>query len=371
MSSSKRKVLFLIESLSSGSGTAPKALATLVQYIDKTKYDVTVCAINGGGKYESVVRENANYKAILDAPDGTKHNLVYKGMPLSWVYKFFVPKDSDVEVAFVEGFTTKLLSCSSNKKAKKYAWVHSNLHQNHWTKEVYKSIDEEAKAYSQFNKILCTSELTKLAFTAEFPALRVPMDTIYNPIDSLSVRLKSLNVNSDATDDSVTRLVTVGNLEAPQEYSRLLRIVNRLVKEGYKIHLGIFGDGSEHGILERYIKENDLKESVKLYGAHPNRYKYLAQGKLYICPSFGNVAVEALILGLPIITTDARSMSELLKDGECGMLVDNTEEALYTGLKRLLDDSELLKQYQQKAEARGWDFDIEALMVPIENLLAE
>jgi hypothetical protein len=31
----------------------------------------------------------------------------------------------------------------------------------------------------------------------------------------------------------------------------------------------------------------------------------------------------------------------------------------------------MLEQYKQKGEARGWDFDIEALMVPVENLLQE
>ena len=61
MSDSKRKILFLVETLDSGD--AGKALSVLVQYIDKTKYDVTVCAINGGGQYEPIIKENVNYKA--------------------------------------------------------------------------------------------------------------------------------------------------------------------------------------------------------------------------------------------------------------------------------------------------------------------
>ena len=116
MSNSKRKILFLIESLDSGD--AGKALSTLVQYIDKTTYDVTVCSINAGGQYESIIRENVNYKAILTGEGGMKHKMVYKNLPMSMVYKFYVPQGSDVEIAYSEGFATKLLSCSSNKKAK-------------------------------------------------------------------------------------------------------------------------------------------------------------------------------------------------------------------------------------------------------------
>ena len=49
-------------------------------------------------------------------------------------------------------------------------------------------------------------------------------------------------------------------------------------------------------------------------------------------------------------------------------MTSNTEDALYKGIKSLLDDPNLLAQYQQKGEARGWDFDIEALLVPYETL---
>ena len=54
MSDSKRKILFLVESLDSGD--AGKALSVLVQYIDKTKYDITVCAVNGGDNMKPLSR---------------------------------------------------------------------------------------------------------------------------------------------------------------------------------------------------------------------------------------------------------------------------------------------------------------------------
>ena len=96
----KRKVLFLIESLAGGG--AEKVLTTLVQHIDKERFDVTVCAISGGGKYEEVVKEQVAYRAILNDPAGKsgfqnliyklKHHLVYRWLPLSWVYRVFVPQ---------------------------------------------------------------------------------------------------------------------------------------------------------------------------------------------------------------------------------------------------------------------------------------
>ena len=131
----KRKVLFLIESLTSGG--AEKVLSTLVQHINKDKFEVTVCVICGGGEYVKDVRENVKYYAILNKPVSgnvlqllaykIKHNLIHQWLPLSLVYRWFVPRGNEVEVAYIEGFTTKLLSHSSNIRARKYAWVHIDL----------------------------------------------------------------------------------------------------------------------------------------------------------------------------------------------------------------------------------------------------
>lgn len=366
MSNTKRKILFLVESLDDG--TAGKPLSILVQYLDKTKFDVTVCAINAGGQYESVIKENTNYEAILTQSSGLKRKMVYKNLPMSMVYKLYVPGGFDVEVACSEGFVTKLLSCSSNKNARKYAWVHTDLNKNHWTHEVFASTKEETEAYNRFNKVIGITKMISEAFSKEFPDVKVPVETIYDPVDSLSVRLKSLNASNEEKDVKY-RLVTQGRLEAQHEYGRLLRVVNRLVQDGYDLGLWIFGDGSERGILDHYVRENNLDKRVKLFGAHPNPYRYLVQGDLYVCASYSQSVVKALILGLPILANETPELKELLRNGECGYMVPNNETALYEGIKKLLDNPQLLAEYKQKGEARGWDFDIEALMVPIETLL--
>ena len=370
MSDSKQKVLFLVESLDAGN--AGKALSTLVQYIDKTKFDVTVCAINGGGQYESIIRENVNYKAILEGRSGgMKRKMVYKNLPLSMVYKFYVPQGSNVEIAYSEGFATKLLSNSSNKRAKKYAWIHTDLYKNHWTKEVFDSIKDETNAYNHYDKVIGVTDLVCAAFRKLLPELKVPVETIYDPIDSLSVRLKSLNTSNENEDTVKTRIVALGRLESRYEYGRLLRVVNRLIKENYSVGLWVFGDGSERGLLEHYIKENALQDYVKLFGNHPNPYRYMSKGGLFVCSTYSSAVIKALILGLPVVATETPELSELLKNGECALMTANKEQALYEGIKKLLDDPALMKQYRQKGEQRGWDFDIEALMVPVENLLSE
>ncbi|MBR1492473.1 MAG: glycosyltransferase [Bacteroidaceae bacterium] len=376
----KRRVLFLIESLAGGG--AEKVLTTLVQHIDKERFDVTVCAISGGGKYEDAIKRQVSYKAILAEPKNgnvwerwlyvLKHHLVYKWLPLSWVYRVFVPQNSDVEVAFVEGFTTKLLSYSTNLVAKRYAWVHIDLHQNHWTKSVYDNLKEETDVYNQYTELFGVSNTVVSAFRKEFPNVTVPVETVYNPIDVHDI-LSRANEIVDLKCGKSLLMVTVGRLEPQKSYMRLLRIAKKLIEDGMDVELWILGDGTERNLLEQYVSENKMQERVCLLGFHTNPYKYLRQGDLFVCSSlsegYSTAVTEALILGLPIITTDCSGMAELLQNGECGVITENDEAALYEGLKRLLADKSLLEHYRHKAIERGKEFSIEHLMKPIETIL--
>lgn len=376
----KRRVLFLIESLAGGG--AEKVLTTLVQHIDKERFDVTVCAISGGGKYEDAIKRQVSYKAILAEPKNgnvwerwlyvLKHHLVYKWLPLSWVYRVFVPQNSDVEVAFVEGFTTKLLSYSTNLVAKRYAWVHIDLHQNHWTKSVYDNLKEETDVYNQYTELFGVSNTVVSAFRKELPNVTVPVETVYNPIDVHDI-LSRANEIVDLKCGKSLLMVTVGRLEPQKSYMRLLRIAKKLIEDGMDVELWILGDGTERNLLEQYVSENKMQERVCLLGFHTNPYKYLRQGDLFVCSSlsegYSTAVTEALILGLPIITTDCSGMAELLQNGECGVITENDEAALYEGLKRLLTDKSLLEHYRHKAIERGKEFSIEHLMKPIETIL--
>ncbi len=359
----QRKVLFLIESLAGGG--AEKVLSTLVRNIDKNVFDVTVCAVSGGGKYEEEICKSVRYKALLNQPvQGNvlrrllyvlKHHIVYGWLSPAWVYRLLIPKDNDVEVAFVEGFTTKLLAGSTNKRAKKYAWVHIDLCNNHWTKSVYAGLYEEARVYGCYHKVIGVSDTVCAAFRKEFPVVNVPVETMYNVVETDDILLRAKE--SVEKGKKRMRLVTAGRLEAQKGYTRLLRIVNRLVEEGFDIELWILGDGSERRMLEQYMKGHGLQERVSLFGFQTNPYKYLVQGDLFVCSSlaegYSTAVTEALILGLPVITTECSGMAELLQGGECGVMTENSEEALYEGLKMVLSDREKLSYYRCKARERG------------------
>lgn len=376
----KRKVLFLIESLAGGG--AEKVLTTLVQHIDRAKFDVTICVICGGGKYEQEVKYVAHYHPILDSPDSyhglmklwytIKYHLIYDWLPMAWVYRLFIPKGNDVEVAFVEGFATKLMASSNNRKAKKIAWVHCDMMRDHWTRRIFKSNDAEYTCYKKYQQVVTMSETQKLSLSQLFSSLDVKV--CYNPINSEQVlKLSKHTIDNIPSKGDKIRLVSTGRLAPVKAFDRLLRIVKRLKEGGIHSEVWLLGEGGDRPLLEQYIHENALVDDVRLLGFQTNPYKFLVQCDLFVCSSisegFSTAISEALILGLPVVTTEVSGVREQLTNG-CGIITENDEEALYQGLKEVLDHPEILAEMRDRAIERGKDFRNETLMKEIETVLS-
>lgn len=385
----KTRLLFVIESL--GGGGAEKVLATLLKHINRDVFEVTLCPIVDTGKYVEEVRPYVDYKPILPDPQSLsvlgrlwyniKYKLIYKWLPLSCVYRLWMPKNHDVEIAFCEGFATKLLARSCNNRAKRIAWVHCDLKTLPWPLQlgVFKDVTEEIYAYSQYDTIVNVSKRSEYSFVEKY-GLKEKVRTIYNPIDVVDIIEKSnahkeLNTLQDGSDDlRKLRMVSVGRLTSAKGYDILLQVVSRLRNDGYNFTLSILGEGEQRSELESYIRDNNLQDRVELLGFHRNPYPYIAQSDLFVCSSrsegYSLVIAEALVLGKPVISTYCSGPNELLGEGKYGMLVSNDEsgDGLYNGLKTILDNPEILDGYKQAAQVRSSDFSLSSTMQKIEEV---
>lgn len=348
-------------------------LSTIVNHIDRDRFDVTVCAVIAEGVYVEQVSRTVKFKPLVKQRKGflykSLYNLIYHILPAGWVYRLLIPKGNDVEVAYCEGFATKVLAKSPCPR--KIAWVHIDLVANPWTQGIaYRSIEQERKAYSKYSEIICVSDNVRKAFEDKFG---IAAGTLYNPIDADAIIEKSREKVALPAKTKM-RFVTTGRLAHQKGYDRLLKIVKRLRDEGYDFELWILGDGADREDLTLYINENGLNDHVRLWGFVPNPYPYVAAGDVFVCSSrsegYSTAATEAIILQLPVITTLCAGMEELLgMNEEYGHIVPNDEMTLYEPLKKALDDKEWLGELKRKAVERSNDFKIETLMQPIERLL--
>lgn len=359
------KILFFIETLKAGG--AEKVMIDLVNHMDQTKFDITVQTVwpSDAKKY---LLPGIRYKSMY--PTESRVNRVrYRAEAESGIaYRLHVKDDYDIECAYLEMGPTKVMSASTNRKAKKLAWVHCEL-----TKAVSDPAAYAARTspwYAKFDQIVCVSQATKESFDTLFKH-RFRSTVVYNVIDDDAILKKAMLTTKPKQRFTV---LSVGRLSAQKNYLRLLRAHKRLLDEGFEHDLWILGEGPERAVLEKYVEKNDLKDSVWMPGFVENPYPYLRQADLLTCSSvyegFSTFATEGIILGKPFVTTDVSGMRELLGNSEFGLIVEDDDEAFLNGMRRMLADVALRNGYQAKAAQRGKEFSAAELTKKTEQYFA-
>lgn len=137
-----------------------------------------------------------------------------------------------------------------------------------------------------------------------------------------------------AGGDTVT-FMTVGRLSPEKNQARLIRAFAALHEEHPATRLVLVGDGPLRPELEALITQLLLEDAVILTGAQPNPYAVLKQADCFVMSSDYEgqpmVILEALVLGLPIVTVAFESVTDALPPG-LGLIVAQTDTALTAGL---------------------------------------
>lgn len=374
-----KKILIFVDSLNEGGVT--KVLLDLLENINREKYDITVMTLYNQGVYISEVKQYARYTYCFNIPNFNDHSLkaeLYRkywgGMlrlPESFMYKCFVKENYDIEIAFMHGWSTKVISGSNNKKSKKIAWVHVDLVTWNRVDGVFKNLEHHKKAYSKFNEVICVSQTVKEGIEKKYNVKNARV--LYNPIN----REKILKLSKEKIDDinlsNKFKLISVGRLSEQKGYDRLLRVFKKLKNDVIDIELILVGNGDKYNELNKYIVENKLEKDVTLLGFKENPYKYVRASDLFVCSSisegFSLVIGEAMAVGVPVVSVDCPGPNEILDYGKYGKLVNNSEEDLYNGIKEMINDRVLYEKYNNKSNERGKMFSISCFANKLETIL--
>jgi glycosyltransferase involved in cell wall biosynthesis len=144
------------------------------------------------------------------------------------------------------------------------------------------------------------------------------------------------------------RVVCVGRLVPVKGQLVLLEAVAQLVADGHDLRLELVGDGPMRAQVERAARELGIERSVEIAGAlgHPDALARVQAADVFCLPSFAEgvpvVLMEAMALGVPVLTTRIMGTPELVQDGVSGLLVaPGSREDLAAGLRRLIEDEAL------------------------------
>lgn len=373
-----KKVLFVIESL--GGGGAEKVLTTIVKYLDKSKYDITVLLVTEVGiylkevkKYCRVVAMLPSYDSLESFVDKLKYKLDYKYIYSSSprkVYKKYIKEEYDIEIAFVEGYATRLIANSPNKNSKKIAWVHTDMKENPYSDQYYKSLEEHIECYKNFNDVICVSSSVKKVMEDKFK-LENNLKVIYNPIDAHQI-LEKANEFTVKKDLTKTNIITVGRLENQKGFDRLINAIGRINSDKLNIHLNILGEGSKYNELKDLIHLNKLENTVSLLGFKKNPFPWVLSSDIFICTSraegYSLVIAEAMVLGIPIISVNCSGPNELLDFGKYGLLIENSDSAIRDVLCSIVDKKINLENLKLLSNHRGKDFKLANILEQIEEV---
>lgn len=214
------------------------------------------------------------------------------------------------------------------------------------------------------DNVIIMSREAKNYFVEKFKISSNKIKVIYNPLD-----LEKINQdkNDKVKDNKKFIITSLGRLHAVKNHQLLISAVYPLIDK-YDFELRIIGSGPHKQYLEALINELSLNTFVKLNGHAENPYYLLNQSSLFVLSSnyegFPNALLEAMAVGLPVISTNCHSgPSEIIKSDEFGLLVPtNNKEALTEAIKKLLDDDILREHYAKQSIKRAQDFKVENII---------
>ena len=161
------------------------------------------------------------------------------------------------------------------------------------------------------DKTVCISKNVEYDMRNFFKIKEKKLCTIYNPVDIKSLLTIEEDYTFDKEFSDYFNIVTMGRLTYQKGQWNLIYAIKDIVVQYPKVRLYILGDGELKNELEELVKKLELEEHVFFLGFISNAHKFLRQCDLFVLTSLfeglGNVLLEAMALGLPVISTDCKS----------------------------------------------------------------
>ena len=231
------------------------------------------------------------------------------------------------------------------------------------------------KAMNISDAIVFVSEAGKNSFEEYFDLSRKKCFVVYNGIDKEI--LKQGEKHAVSRDD-VNNLVYIGRLYEGKGVRNLIYAVNK-IKEKYKCHLYIVGEGPSKNDLQLMTQEMRLDKVVSFTGQKADIIPYLRKGSIFVYPSivkevFGISLVEAMSFGLICVSNSVGGIPEIIKNEKNGFLTEAPdEESLVKTLESAFNILNTEKEYTIRSNAKmtAKQFSIDETIISLENVFMD
>jgi glycosyltransferase involved in cell wall biosynthesis len=360
-----KQILFILSSLDGGG--AERVMLNAIRYIDKSKYAPVIFIIKGKGVYWNEIPEGVPYIVALKGHQRLSPNFISLFVKL-----FKVAVKSHVIVGSIELDSSYLAAIMGVLlRRPRIGWVHTSL-SNFLLKMPLRHRILLPVFYPLLNTVFAVSHGVRNDLIKNFRFIKPERILVmYNCIDVQSIQRRS-EEHAVTVDRSIPIVLSIGRLDRPKGFDLLIKAHQLLLNESVSHRLIILGEGPERPALEAMIKELNLQDSVLLAGFQTNPFPWLKCASVFALSSryegFGAVIVEAMALGVPVVSTDCPDgPSEILKNGQFGLLVKPEDPAaLAQAIREMLYDKKLREEFSTAALQRAREFSPDSIMPKLE-----
>lgn len=170
-------------------------------------------------------------------------------------------------------------------------------------------------------------------------------------------------------------LIHISNFRKVKRVDDVVKIFN-LVQQEIPSQLLFVGDGPERVIAERMSRDFGIEKRVRFLGKVRNTQEVLEYGDLFLLPSetesFGLAALEAMAVGVPVISSNTGGIPEVNTNGFSGYLsnVGDVEDMAKNAVKILKNEC-VLREFKLNALERSKDFTFDKIIPIYEQLYEE
>ena len=358
------KILLIIPSFRGGG--AERVFIDLAILLDEKGYDVTLAALSAEGEYRRGLPDHLSVQIF--GRGGVRSSFI----PLVRLIKSF---KADVVISALTHLNIAVVA--ANIVAGKCSKVVVTEH-NHFAAEKggLQSLKRCSMyigswlAYRNCHRVVAVSTGVKRSLIESLRLNDSRVDVIFNAIDV--ERIERLSKAPSPYYIGPQTITTMGRLVPQKRYDVLLNAFALVRSQNKSARLVVLGDGPLREELENLAKRLNIYDHVDFLGFLDNPFPIIASSSVFVLSSdfegFGNVLVEALAVGLPVVSTNCETgPSEILADGKYGLLAaTGNPQSISTCIESVL--SEEKKFHSDELIRRANDFSPENAYLSFEAL---
>ena len=369
-----KKILFMCINMNIG-GTE-KALLTMLNEMDRRKYDITLFMLEEHGGFLNQIPDGIKvmylkeYKTLkkfinnppqLVAKELIKNRKVISGLSILFIYTIsklikdisiyykYILRNVDIlneeyDIAIAYAGPMDFISyfvINKIKSKKRVQWIHFDI------SKIGFNVNFAKKIYDKFDKVFVVSNEGKDKLINFLPSLKDKTEVFFNIISCKMIEKMSYEGEGFSDDFDGTRILTVGRLSKEKGQDLIIPVLKKLKENGYKVRWYCIGDGPAKKEYEKLVDKLNIKDDFIFLGSKLNPYTYMKECNIYVQPSkhegYCITLGEARCFNNPIVTTNFTGANEQIVNENTGLVCEINEEEIYKAIKKLLDDKKLYK----------------------------